>query len=95
MSPSPASSGRASPVRRSREKDEGTVRNMTPNIYKPVLTSMVLIEFYKKDKNYRRYASGVERALSSFDTALQEWADYISFLGRLLKVPEAVTPEFR
>lgn len=39
-----------------------------------------------KDKAYRRYASGVERSLSLFDTQLQEWADYISFLGRLLKV---------
>jgi hypothetical protein len=39
-----------------------------------------------KDKAYRRYASGVERSLSLFDTNLQEWADYISFLGRLLKV---------
>jgi hypothetical protein len=28
----------------------------------------------------------VERALSLFDTAQQEWADYISFLSRLLKV---------
>ena len=39
----------------------------------------------RKDKSYRRYASNVERALSMFDTALQEWADYIAFLGRLLK----------
>lgn len=39
-----------------------------------------------KDKYYRKYASGIERALSLFDTALQEWADYISFLNRLLKV---------
>lgn len=39
-----------------------------------------------KDKHYRKYASGIERALSLFDTALQEWADYISFLNRLLKV---------
>lgn len=39
-----------------------------------------------KDKAFRRYASGVDRSLSLFDTALQEWADYISFLGRLLKV---------
>ena len=44
------------------------------------------VGFNRKDKHYRRYASGVERALSLFDTALQEWADYISFLGRLLKV---------
>ncbi|GKT41980.1 protein dopey [Colletotrichum spaethianum] len=39
-----------------------------------------------KDKHYRKYASGIERALSLFETALQEWADYISFLNRLLKV---------
>jgi hypothetical protein len=39
----------------------------------------------KKDKGYRRYASTVERVLSQFDTAVEEWADYISFLGRLLK----------
>jgi len=47
-----------------------------------------LLEAFKKDKSYRRYASGVERALSLFDSALQEWADYISFLGRLLKVSD-------
>ncbi|KAI9781169.1 MAG: hypothetical protein M1839_006277 [Geoglossum umbratile] len=69
MSLSPASSGRASPIRRTRERADE--------------------ESYKRDKNYRRYASGVERALSSFDTALQEWADYISFLGRLLKALQA------
>ncbi len=39
-----------------------------------------------KDKAYRKYASGVDRSLSLFETALQEWADYISFLNRLLKV---------
>ena len=39
----------------------------------------------KKDKYFRRYASNVERALSLFDSALQEWADYIAFLSRLLK----------
>jgi hypothetical protein len=43
-------------------------------------------EILRKDKNYRRYAASVERVLSLFDTALQEWADYISFLSRLLKV---------
>ncbi|ORY65960.1 putative regulator of reproduction dopa [Pseudomassariella vexata] len=42
-----------------------------------------------KDKAYRKYASGVERALSLFDTALLEWADYISFLSRLLKALQA------
>ena len=39
----------------------------------------------RKDKNYRRYASAVERVLAQFETAVEEWADYISFLGRLLK----------
>jgi hypothetical protein len=44
----------------------------------------------KKDKGFRRYAAGVERALALWDTAQQEWADYISFLGRLLKVNMSV-----
>ncbi|OQE47150.1 hypothetical protein PENCOP_c001G06641 [Penicillium coprophilum] len=47
----------------------------------------------KKDKHYRRYASSVERALSLFDNALQEWADYISFLGRLLKALQTHPPD--
>ncbi|KAG8532703.1 uncharacterized protein KY384_002580 [Bacidia gigantensis] len=42
------------------------------------------------DKNFRRYTSAVERALSLFDTTLQEWADYIAFLGRLLKALQTV-----
>ncbi|KAF2122140.1 Dopey, N-terminal-domain-containing protein [Lophiotrema nucula] len=40
---------------------------------------------FKKDKGYRRYAAGIDRALALWDTAQQEWADYISFLARLLK----------
>lgn len=43
-------------------------------------------ELPAKDKAYRRYASGVEKALLLFETVLEEWADYISFLNRLLKV---------
>ena len=53
------------------------------SIYR-VLT--LIDEAPSKDKTFRRYANGVDRSLSLFDTALQEWADYISFLGRLLKV---------
>ncbi|KAF6810329.1 cellular morphogenesis regulator [Colletotrichum sojae] len=45
-----------------------------------------------KDKHFRKYASGVERALTLFETALQEWADYISFLNRLLKALQARHP---
>ncbi|KAF2086304.1 hypothetical protein K490DRAFT_66856 [Saccharata proteae CBS 121410] len=48
---------------------------------------------YKKDKAYRRYDSNVERALALFDTPQQEWADYISFLGRLLKAIQTHPPE--
>ncbi|ORX98613.1 Dopey, N-terminal-domain-containing protein [Clohesyomyces aquaticus] len=44
---------------------------------------------YKKDKSFRRYAAGIERALALWDAAQQEWADYISFLGRLLKALQA------
>ncbi|KAK5132868.1 hypothetical protein LTR08_008584 [Meristemomyces frigidus] len=40
---------------------------------------------YKADKGLRRYATTVERALGTWETAPQEWADYIAFLGRLLK----------
>ncbi|RKF76436.1 Protein dopey [Golovinomyces cichoracearum] len=45
-----------------------------------------------RDKAFRRYASGVDRSLSLFETALQEWADYISFLSRLLKSLQARPP---
>ncbi|KAH6637763.1 Dopey, N-terminal-domain-containing protein [Boeremia exigua] len=48
---------------------------------------------YKKDKSFRRYALGVDRTLALWDTAQQEWADYISFLGRLLKALQAHPPE--
>ncbi|KAH8724670.1 Dopey, N-terminal-domain-containing protein [Phaeosphaeriaceae sp. PMI808] len=47
---------------------------------------------YKKDKSFRRYAAGVERALGLWDTAQQEWADYISFLARLLKCLNPALP---
>ena len=43
-------------------------------------------EYAIKDKSYRKYAHGVDRALVLFETALEEWADYISFLNKLLKV---------
>lgn len=45
--------------------------------------------YAKKDKHFRKYASAVEKALALFETTLQEWADYISFLNRLLKVRTA------
>ncbi|KHJ31526.1 putative cellular morphogenesis regulator [Erysiphe necator] len=45
-----------------------------------------------KDKAFRRYASSVDRSLSLFESALQEWADYISFLSKLLKSLQARPP---
>ncbi|KAF5020629.1 hypothetical protein F66182_7336 [Fusarium sp. NRRL 66182] len=42
-----------------------------------------------KDKYYRKYAQGVDRALVLFETALEEWADYISFLNKLLRALQA------
>ncbi|KAL8780079.1 MAG: hypothetical protein Q9213_006638 [Squamulea squamosa] len=48
----------------------------------------------KTDKATRRYAAGIDRALSLFDTALQEWADYLPFLGRLLKVHDSTPSIF-
>ena len=45
-----------------------------------------------KDKSYRKYAHGVDRALVLFETALEEWADYISFLNKLLKVQFILKP---
>ena len=52
-------------------------------------------EKFKKDKSYRRYAGSVERALGLFDTTLQEWADYISFLSRLLKALQSHPEDIR
>ncbi|KAK7522662.1 cellular morphogenesis regulator dopa [Phyllosticta citriasiana] len=72
-SASPASSGRASPIRSPRRRiEDGS---------------------FKKDKAFRRYESNVERALALFDTPQQEWADYISFLGRLLKAIQTHPPD--
>ena len=43
----------------------------------------------KKEKNYKRYEAAIDRALALFDSALQEWPDYIAFIGRLLKALQA------
>jgi protein dopey len=55
-----------------------------------VANTFALEDVPVKDKHYRKYAAGVDRALTLFDTALEEWADYISFLNRLLKVRNVV-----
>ncbi|KAF8473844.1 Dopey, N-terminal-domain-containing protein [Kalaharituber pfeilii] len=68
-SSSPISSGRSSPAPRRRNDDD-----------------CLLGDIARKDPKYKRYTANIERALVLFEAhALQEWADYISFLGRLLK----------
>ncbi|CAG8547676.1 3387_t:CDS:10 [Dentiscutata erythropus] len=46
-------------------------------------------EKYRKDPHYKRYVQQVERHLQSFDKEVNEWADFISFLGKLLKAFQA------
>lgn len=47
----------------------------------------------RKDKAFKRYTSGVDRALSMFDNSiLNDWADIVSFLSRLLKSLQAHPP---
>ncbi|KAK4556390.1 hypothetical protein LTR86_006534 [Recurvomyces mirabilis] len=43
-------------------------------------------ELFRADKGLRRYGALVERAVASWETSPNEWADYIAFLNRLLKV---------
>ncbi|KAF2723390.1 hypothetical protein K431DRAFT_220007 [Polychaeton citri CBS 116435] len=40
---------------------------------------------FKSDKSLRRYATAIERTLNTWQTSPEDWADYIAFLGRLLK----------
>lgn len=44
------------------------------------------LEKYRKDSRYKKYVQQVERILQSFDREVNEWADFIAFLGKLLKV---------
>ena len=89
---SPPGSGRSSPVPQSTRHatEERTQQDIDFTI--STWTNPTFTALYKKDKGFRRYAAGVERALALWDTAQQEWADYISFLGRLLKVNNSILP---
>ncbi|CAG8453950.1 6582_t:CDS:10 [Scutellospora calospora] len=51
------------------------------------------LEKYRKDAQYKKYVQQVERILLSFDKEVNEWADFISFLGKLLKAFQAY-PQF-
>lgn len=49
------------------------------------LISAALASLLASDPQFRKYSAQVERALAAFDT-VKEWADFISFLTKLLKV---------
>lgn len=49
-----------------------------------LLTHHDSIVFLDTDPNYRKYTANIDRALGLWDN-VAEWADYISFLGKLLK----------
>lgn len=53
------------------------------------LTVICIDDPLLKDKSYRKFQSTMDKVLATFDGNLQEWADYISFLSRLLKVCES------
>jgi hypothetical protein len=59
-----------------------------PMLFDVVLTgrSLVVPAAYANDPKYKKYTQQVEKCLSSFDS-VHEWADFISFLKQLLKVP--------
>ncbi|KAK9450692.1 Dopey, N-terminal-domain-containing protein [Limtongia smithiae] len=44
----------------------------------------------KKDPKFKRYAANIDKALSTFDE-VKEWADFISFLGKLLRALQSHT----
>jgi hypothetical protein len=52
--------------------------------YNPAAASLL-----SSDARYKKFATQVDRALQSFES-VNEWADFISFLSRLLKVCHAV-----
>jgi len=78
-------SGRSTPVSRFHRQNLDESAYLRGYFKTRATTNMEVQDFDPKDKSYRRYAAGVDRALASFETTQQEWADYISFLGRLLK----------
>ena len=84
-SASPVNSRRGSPGshRRTKNKDDYGSLPLMITMDRSLKLSLGIV---KQDKHVRNYASRVKGVLSLFDTALEGWADYISFLSRLLKV---------
>lgn len=90
----PPGSGRSSPAPRAYRNatEECTSRVTCRRAWSRARADTGAAALHKKDKGFRRYAAGLERTLALWDTAQQEWADYISFLGRLLKVNHSSLP---
>lgn len=53
--------------------------------------TMAGVDSYKNDARYKKYQAAVEKALQTFES-VGEWADIISFLNRLSKVPLPQSP---
>lgn len=74
---------------------DGT-KQMTDGTKHPPATSMADgtmagVDSYKNDARYKKYQAAVEKALQTFES-VGEWADIISFLNRLSKVPLPTKP---
>ncbi|KAL0092047.1 hypothetical protein J3Q64DRAFT_1726732 [Phycomyces blakesleeanus] len=87
--PSP-SSGFASPVTDQQGKinylvDSASFLFYNITHYSLCLEYVYLLKAYQSDPRFRKYVQLIEKNLQSFD-AVNEWADIISFLGRLLKM---------
>ncbi|CEP13190.1 hypothetical protein [Parasitella parasitica] len=70
------------------DTSESNNMDSSPEIPSPQLTEQA----FQNDSRFRKYVQLVEKNLQSFD-AVNEWADIISFLGRLLKSFQAY-PQF-
>ena len=92
-----SSSGRSTPeVARRRQPPEDGMYALSTVIYTydTALCWLSKSGEKHKDKNYRKYAAGIERALSLGDNAQQEWADYIDNIGQNGKVIKLVSNNF-
>lgn len=51
------------------------------------LTTAATTSLLANDPKYKKFAAQVDKCLQAFES-VNEWADFISFLSRLLKVSE-------
>ena len=75
----PSLSGRSSPEQRRR------TRKGERSLWMPRLFTAASSSLLSTDAKYKKHAAQVDRCLQSFES-VNEWADFIAFLSRLLKV---------